>query len=277
MFFSQGTLFFMIILRFFRTFAPKYEYYSRMENYFGISYCFDKEIIHSKLDELLLSSQKGYVCVADGVTLTMSSQKQELREVLANSAITVCDSGWVPLYLKLIYGINRKQYSGSDLLEFLVKQRRYRMMFLGSSQEVLEGLKKKLSELNEEIDSMTFEALPFRDVADFDYPEIAEKIEKDNSDIVFVSLGMPKQEFFMSNLVPFLEKGILIGVGAAFKFHSGITKQRRAPEWMIKAKMEWVFRIFSEPKKQIKRCLLIVSIMPVLFLKELKKSRNKNI
>jgi len=244
-----------------------------MENYFGINYCFDKRLIHSKLDELALSSQKGYICVADGVTLSLSSRSPELREVLADSSLTICDSGWVPLYLKMIYGIKKEQYSGAEFLEYIVSQKRYRLMFLGSDQETLNGLKKKLSEKDETLASVPFLTLPFCAVSDFDYRNIAAIIKEESPDIVFVSLGMPKQEFFMYNLIPFVEKGVLIGVGAAFKFHSGLSKQKRAPNWMIKAKMEWIFRIFSEPRKQIKRCLLIIVTMPGLFLKELKKSK----
>jgi len=246
-----------------------------MENYFGINYAFDKHYVHSKLDEMVLSSQKGYVCVADGVTLAMSSKNPELKNVLADSILTICDSGWVPLYLKVIYGIKREQYSGSDFLEYIASKENYRLMFLGSDIKTLDALKKKLSQKNEKIASMTFDSLPFCDVSNFDYKEIASMIKVGNPDIVLISLGMPKQEFFMHNLIPFLEKGILIGVGAAFKFHSGLSKQKRAPNWMIKVKMEWLFRIFSEPRKQIKRCLLILFSMPGLFFKELKKSKKK--
>jgi bacterial polymer biosynthesis proteins, WecB/TagA/CpsF family len=246
-----------------------------MENYFGINYTFDKHYVHSKLDEMVLSSQKGYICVADGVTLAMSSKKPELKDVLADSVLTICDSGWVPLYLKVIYGIKRKQYSGSDFLEYIATKENYRLMFLGSNRKTLDALKKKLSQKNEEIASMAFENLPFCDVSGFDYEGIANMIKVENPDIVLISLGMPKQELFMHNLIPFLEKGILVGVGAAFKFHSGLSKQRRAPSWVIKIKLEWLFRIFSEPRKQIERCLLIFFSMPGLFFKELKKSRKK--
>ena len=244
-----------------------------MEYFWGIRYCFDKNSIHAKLDELVCSSKKGYVCVADGVTLALNSKNPDIRKVLADSAITLCDSGWVPIYLKLIYHIKRQQYSGSELLEYLVLNTSYRMMFLGSTQETLDHLKQNLSLKNEKISSMTFDMLPVKKVTEFNYEEIAGKISEDNPDIIFVSLGLPKQEFFMYNLAPFLNRGVLIGVGAAFKFHSGLMNQKRAPGWMIKAKMEWVYRIFKEPQKQLKRCSLIFYTMPGLFIKELIKSK----
>ena len=225
------------------------------------------------LDGLIMSSQKGYVCVADGVTLAMSSRNKCLKEILTNSALTVCDSAWVPIYLKIIYGIDREQYSGSDLLEDIVSTQKYRMLFLGTNPEILTNLKYNLSKKNRIISRMTFLPLPFKNVDEFDYNGIATTITDDSPDIIFVSLGMPKQEFFMQRILPYLEKGVLIGVGAAFKFHSGLSNQRRAPQWMIKAKLEWWFRLFCEPRKQIKRCWLIISTTPRLFFNEFSKSR----
>jgi N-acetylglucosaminyldiphosphoundecaprenol N-acetyl-beta-D-mannosaminyltransferase len=245
-----------------------------MEEYFGIQYTFGKSNIHSKIDEILQSDQKGYICVADGVTLSMSHKNKQLKKVLEESSINVCDSAWVPLYLRSLYGIEREQYCGSDFLIDIVDTKKYQLLFLGGSQATLDALQNNLSKRNEQVLSMSFSSLPFLDVKEFNYLEIAEKIKENNPDIIFISLGMPKQEFFMQALLPHLARGILIGVGAAFKFHSGLLDQKRAPQWMIKAKMEWVYRIMQEPKKQIQRCSLILFSMPLIYIKEYKNRKN---
>lgn len=245
-----------------------------MEEYFGIRYCFEKDEVHKQIDNLISESKKGYICVADGVTLSMSYRNKKLKEVLSNSAITICDSGWVPIYLKSIYGIKREQYSGSDFLMDIVNQKKHKLYFLGTSNDVLLALKNKLVEKDPNLSQAEYQELPFMDVSEFDYKQIAKQINEANPDIIFVSLGMPKQEFFMYNLIPHINRGVMAGVGAAFKFHSGLSNQKRAPKWMIKAKIEWVHRIFSEPKKQIKRCSLIFATMPFVFLQEMKK-KNK--
>jgi len=244
-----------------------------MENFFGINYWFEKEKIHLSIDKMITNNKKGYICVADGVTLAMSHKNKRLRETLDKASIITCDSGWVPLYLKKIYNIEREQYCGADLLMNLVKMHKYRMMFLGSSQKTLDALKQNLTKKDQLIDSMFFYSLPYKDVDEFDYQEIADFIKKDNPDIIFFSLGMPKQEFFMNKLEHYIEKGILIGVGAAFKFHSGLLNQKRAPKWMIKAKIEWMYRIISEPQKQLKRCSLILFTMPAIYREELKRKK----
>ena len=106
----------------------------------------------------------------------------------------------------------------------------------------------------------------------FDYQKIADMVNADGADIIWVALGAPKQEIFMSKLNPFLKRGVMIAVGAAFKFYSGL-EEKRAPEWMVKHHLEFVYRIFSEPKKQLKRCSWIIITLPGLLLGEWKRKR----
>ena len=114
---------------------------------------------------------------------------------------------------------------------------------------------------------MQFVELPFRKVEEFDYPEIARMVEADGADIIWVALGAPKQEIFMSRLKPYLHHGVMIAVGAAFKFFSG-TEVSRAPQWMIRCHLEFVHRIFKEPRKQLARCWGIIESLPRLLWQE---------
>lgn len=243
----------------------------KVEEFFDIRYEFDKQVVLDTVDELVEKGSKGYICVADGVTLAMSRKCGRLREILDNSILNTCDSGWVPVYLKMIYGIERRQYCGTELLLDVVNKKKYNMLFMGSSNAVLEPLRKKLIEADDRIGNMTFVSLPFRHVEHFDYEAIARQIREEVPDIIWVSLGMPKQEQFMYSLLPLIEQGVMIGVGAAFRFASGLPNNNRAPRWMIQCKIEWLYRIFKEPKKQIGRCLLILRTAPGILLKEYKK------
>ena len=71
----------------------------------------------------------------------------------------------------------------------------------------------------------------------------------------------------MSKLNPYLKRGVQIAVGAAFKFYSGL-EEKRAPEWMRRMHLEFVYRIFAEPKKQWARCKLIIRTLPRIFREE---------
>ena len=147
------------------------------------------------------------------------------------------------------------------------------MFFMGTSQAVLDGLKRNLKIINPDVAAMSFYELAFKHVDDFDYRDIAKRVNKDGADIVWVALGAPKQEIFMSKLKPYLQKGVMIAVGAAFKFYSGL-EEKRAPEWVVKAHLEFLYRILCNPKKQMKRCAWIVATLPGLLYSEWRRKHN---
>lgn len=120
---------------------------------------------------------------------------------------------------------------------------------------------------------MPFVELPFRSVDEFDYKSIAADINNYRPDIIWVSLGAPKQEFFMNRLLPFLERGVMFGFGAIFNFYSGVGSVKRAPAWMRRLKLEWLYRAIEEPKKNIPRYLRFIKLLPRLIKEEKKRER----
>lgn len=246
-----------------------------MNTYFNIRYEFDRSRVHESIAERLTKSGSDYICVADGVILNIANRVKEYLEVVNGGMFSICDSSYVPLYIKRIYGENYEQYCGSEIFIDVVASRKYRMIFLGTQQPILDGLKENLEKINPDIADMKFIELPFCKVKEFDYPAIAKMIEEDGADIVWVALGAPKQEFFMSMLKPHLNYGVMIAVGAAFKFFSGV-ESSRAPQWMVRNHLEFVHRLSQEPTKQFKRCFHIVRTLPGLLYKEWQISRVKN-
>ena len=245
-----------------------FEILTNMNTYFNINYEFDKKAVHEAIEV----AQKGYICVADGVVMNTANRDTEYLDVVNGGLFAICDSSWVPVYLKLIYGIKYEQYCGAEIFKDIVSSQKYRMMFLGTSQATLDGLRQKLMKMNPDVAGMQFVELPFRDVEDFDYPGIADMVNADEAKIIWVALGAPKQEKFMNKLLPYLNSGVMIGVGAAFKFYSG-TEEKRCPAWMQKAHLEFIYRILQDPKKQLKRCYWIVRTLPWLYFGELKRKK----
>lgn len=239
-----------------------------MNTYFNINYEFDKPSVHKAIAE----AQKGYICVSDGVVLNTANRDPEFLKVVNGSMFSICDSSWVPVYLKSIYGIKYEQYCGSEIFKDIVSSRKYRMIFMGTNQQTLDALQKELTSMNPDVVNMRFVELPFCQVEDFDYPGIARMIEEDGAKIIWVALGAPKQERFMNRLLPHLKFGVMLGVGAAFKFYSG-TDESRCPVWMQKAHLEFIYRIIQDPKKQLKRCFWIIWTLPKLYFGELKRAR----
>jgi len=237
------------------------------EKFFNIRYVFGKENVWQEIDGVIDRGDKGYVVVADGVVVNTAQRMADYRKTLQDSLFAICDSGWVPVYIKRIYGLERDQYCGPMIFKDFVERRKHRQFFMGTNQQTLDSLRGELSKLNPDVNDMTFYALPFMDVQDFDYEGIARMIEEDGADIIWVALGAPKQCYFMQRLQPFLKKGVMLGVGAAFNFYSG-TAEKRAPEWMRKNHMEFIYRIMQNPRKQLNRCWWIVRTLPSMMKME---------
>jgi len=243
-----------------------------MDSFFNINYEFDRDKVLSVIQTSLASDESGYVCVTDGNILQMVHRDLSYRAVINGSLLSLCDSSWVPLYLRWIYGMHVPQYTGSQIFDDLLRRDGLRMYFLGSEKRILDALREKLSErYGEQIRGMQFDELPFCDVDSFDYPGIAQRIDSDGADIIWVSLGAPKQEIFMSRLCPYLKRGVVIAIGATFKFYSGVA-ERRAPDWMLRNHLEWLFRILMDPKKQLRRCWSIVMSLPAVLSSEWRRA-----
>ena len=181
-----------------------------METYFNIRYEFDRKAVHQSVDTRLNEPGSDYICVADGVILNTANRFPEYLQVVNGGMFAICDSSYVPLYIKWIHGKEYGQYCGSEIFLDIVSNRKYRMIFLGTQQHILDGLKANLQRYNPDVSGMKFVELPLRKVSQFDYPGIARMIEEDGADIVWVALGAPKQEFFMSMLQPHLNHGVMI-------------------------------------------------------------------
>lgn len=95
---------------------------------------------------------------------------------------------------------------------------------------------------------------PFRDLTDEELGALAKLLIESKADVVWIGLSTPKQEWLMQRLAP-LVPATLVGVGAAFDFHTGAV--RRAPKWMQRAGLEWSFRLLSEPRRLWRRYLVM--------------------
>ena len=249
-----------------------------MNTYFNINYEFDRHTIWNEIDEQLQKEEPCYICVADGNILQMVHKDLAYREIVNGSLFSICDSSWVPVFLKRLYGVEYQQYCGSQIFEDLTGRKQYRQFFIGTSEKILSGLRTELLKKDPSVGDMTFFAPPFCKVEEFDYQAIAEMINKDNPDIIWVALGAPKQENFMHRLQPHLRRGVMIGVGAVFNFYCGLEHApQRAPQWMIDHHLEFVYRVFSEPKKQLQRCHQIIVTLPKVYREERKKNSTQKL
>ena len=243
-----------------------------MKTCFNIRYELDPAAVLDHIAAQAASASPGYICVADGNVLQKVHRDPEYRKVVDGAMFSICDSSWAAMIISRLYGTEVPQYCGSQIFMDIVSMRRYRQCFLGTSQETLDALKERLSTIDPAVSEMPFKELPFCAVEDFDYEAIGRYVNEQQPDIIWVALGAPKQEMFMNRLLPHLEKGVMLGVGAVFNFYSG-AGEKRAPSWMVRSHLEWLYRIFQSPRKQLARCWRIATAYPSIIREEKKKSR----
>ena len=115
------------------------------------------------------------------------------------------------------------------------------------------SLEQKLKERYPHLQIAGMVSPPFRSLSEKEDAAEVEKINASGADIIWVGLGAPKQENWMYDHRDKVH-GVMIGVGAGFDYHAGNIK--RAPMWMQKLSLEWLYRLMQDPKRLFKRYLV---------------------
>jgi N-acetylglucosaminyldiphosphoundecaprenol N-acetyl-beta-D-mannosaminyltransferase len=251
-----------------------------MEKFFSIPFEFNKEEVLQKIEDSVKKENTGYVCVVDSNMLAfVNSKNNDLGiKIVGSSLVNICDSSYLPILIKFFHKQKYKNYTGSELFFNLLNSNYYtKYLFLGSTNNILMRLKKRLMKIKDYKDKdFYFMDLPFKNnVMDFDFIQISQKINNISPEIIFLSLGAPKQEEFMYRIRPLLNKSVMIGVGAVFQFYSGIKRYQRSPKIIQNLKLEWFYRYFQEPSKQIKRDLFLIKNLPNILINEKKRLQKK--
>ena len=222
-------------------------------------------------------SQKCHWIVVTGMHGVMEGHRNKKFQEILNSADL-----FVPDGISLIWTANlrgfplKKRVSGTDLmLEFfkIANEKGYKNYFFGDVEETLNSLKKKISTNFPNLKISGFYSPPFRSFTKKEDEEIVEKINQAKSDILWVGLGLPKQETWIFEHKDKLKVPVVVGVGAAFKFLSG--KVKRPPGWIGNLGFEWLWRFFQEPKKIWRRVIDIPWFVFLVLLELMGIKRSK--
>lgn len=225
--------------------------------------------IKSKITLTLDEGKKGYVCAINAYILMNSYKDKLYRKTISEALFSVCDGVNVKRINNWTRDFKIKVLPGPDIFENIVKENTFKQYFLGSTEDILNGLKGYVKKHNVNISEDMFFSPPFLQVDQFDYQEIADRINDLSPDIVWVGLGAPKQEIFMQRILPYIKNSVLIGVGAAFMFYSEIKGKKRAPLWLRKFRLEWLYRLINEPKKILPRQIKTALYLPQILIHEL--------
>lgn len=242
-----------------------------MNKYFGIPIEFDRAIIESSIKEQALTG-KGYVCFVDSNVLAMvKNQEPGLEEALNHSLLNSCDGSYIAMFASRIHRANFKAYNGPELFKKFIHFPDVQCI-IGNKEEVFDKVKSKVITAGGDGKNLHYIPLPYEDVDNFDYKLIADGINAIKPGFIWISLGAPKQELFMYRMLPHLNGGVMLGVGAALNYFSGEIKD--IPKWAIKCRLIWFYRILTEPKKQIQRSWTILTSYPGIYQSEKKANEN---
>ena len=242
-----------------------------MQKYFNVALEFDHSRLRQIIENTIAKNDKGYVCIVDANVLTIAQKNENYCSVLNQSMVNSCDGSSIAMLAGFAHKRKFCAWNGPEIFTYYI-EKKYKQLLLGSTEETSNEIKDIL--INKGIDNshISVLTLPFKSVDDFDYMEIAKIINELNPDIIWVSLGAPKQELFMNKLLPYLSRGVMFGIGAAFNFYIGKIALPNAKIGSLK--FIWVSRVFSEPIKQLSRILPYVAMIPRLYLCELNKKKS---
>jgi N-acetylglucosaminyldiphosphoundecaprenol N-acetyl-beta-D-mannosaminyltransferase len=200
--------------------------------------------------------RKGYVCVT-GVHGVMEAQDDPDFKRILNNAFLCTPDGMPMVWAGKLNGHRemRRVYGPDLMLDVCAwsETSGAKHFFYGGADGVAELLAQKLKEKFPKLPVVGTFTPPFRALNGTEEEKLAHQICAAQPDILWVGLSTPKQEKFMAEYLPKLDATLMIGVGAAFDFHSGRAKQ--APRWMQRSGLEWFYRLCSEPRRLGKRYL----------------------
>lgn len=194
-----------------------------------------------------------YICFSNVHTSVMARESKDYAAVLNGSAFTFPDGNPIAVLQRKqgIFGAER--VAGPDFMEHMFRDTAdgsITHFFYGSKQETLDALKTNLEKKYPGIRIKGLYSPPFRELTSEEDQADVDMINNSGADIVWIGLGAPKQEKWMQAHRGRI-RGVMMGVGAGFDFHAGTIK--RAPVWIQKVGLEWLYRLFQDPARLIRR------------------------
>jgi len=243
-------------------------------------------VIGNKISQLTMSralesvikrvktGEGGYVCFTNVHVSVMARENPDIQTIINQSFLTLPDGK--PVYwVGKMQGLDELEHiPGPDFFPELISIKAdppLKHYFFGGKQETLDTLIDNIKLKFPHVEVVGAESPPFRELTCDELESSLARIRDSEADVVWVGLGAPKQEKWMSENWETLKPAVLFGVGAAFDFHAGNIK--RAPEWFQRFGLEWLHRLLSEPRRLWKRYFYTNTMFLFYLIKDLFSSR----
>jgi N-acetylglucosaminyldiphosphoundecaprenol N-acetyl-beta-D-mannosaminyltransferase len=211
----------------------------------------DYEQMLDWIDGMVASRMRGYLCACNVHTVMASREDPALRASLDSSSVNVPDGQPLVWAMNALgHSLDTRVYGPELMARSCARaaetgQRLY--LYGGRNQGALVQLALNLRQRYPGVRIVGGYSPPHRPLTEEERTAVVREINGSRADVVWVGIGVPKQEKWMTEMRPVLEAPVLVGVGAAFDFHAGLVPQ--APSWIQRSGLEWAYRLLQEPRR----------------------------
>ncbi len=209
------------------------------------------------MEEWIRQRGRHWIAVTSSHGIVEAYKRPEFKSILKSADLSLPDGKWTARWAARRAFCPSKQVRGADLLaEFceLSSRKGYRNFFCGDTEEVLRLLSGELRKKFPALNIAGTYSPPFRSTTAEEDADAIRMINQSRTDVLWVGLGLPKQEQWIFEHRDKLNVPVLVAVGAAFKFVAG--KVRTAPMWLSELGLEWAWRLAHEPRKTWRRAMV---------------------
>lgn len=200
----------------------------------------------SLLDKMVDNCEPCFVCFCDAFQCVMDSRDSKLKSAHEKASLILPDGAGITAGGLLLGERFPDRLPGPLVMlkycQYGVKKGR-RHFFYGGAKGVAERMKEKLCEQIPGLKVVGTYCPPFRPLTVEEEVDVKERVEQSGANVLWVGIGAPKQEKWMADHLGKIHVPLMLGVGAAFDFHSG--NKKRAPVWIQKIGLEWMYRMFT--------------------------------
>ena len=231
------------------------------------------EISVTTVDDIayfLIENTAKTVAVCNANTLVRAYRNLEIEQLVDSFDVKTPDGFPVAKSLKILMKNDQKRVDGYNIFHKTINyglEKNVSHYFFGNNEHVVQSMINKLNNLYPGINIAGFYCPPLTETEKLTDNEYIKDLLKRDPDIVWVSLGFPKQENFIYNIKKIHQvRSNFVGVGAVFEWVAG-TKVK-APEWLADFGLEWIFRLVQEPKRLFRRYLIDNFLFIIYFMRQ---------
>jgi N-acetylglucosaminyldiphosphoundecaprenol N-acetyl-beta-D-mannosaminyltransferase len=224
----------------------------------------------NEVSQLLNTSNNKTIAICNANTLVQSYKDEKLNSIINSFSVATPDGFPVAKAISRLAKKNIPRVDGFKVFKETIKngiEINTSHYFFGNNEKVVNLMIKNLKKEFPNINISGFACPPFENVENL-ITRFKENVSNDNPDVVWVSLGFPKQEIFIFKLLESTSiNSNFVGVGAVFEWVAGT--KIKAPEWVANIGLEWVLRLIQEPRRLLRRYLIDNTLFVYYFYKQL--------